>query len=240
MDPTTLAILPDLQADAFAQMAEDALFLDHYPNSHHLRFRHYTWAQPAFTFGYSQAYRWVRDQLPEPMQLCRRMTGGGLVDHRADWTYALVIPPRHAWYAQTASETYRRIHKTLAQALMQTGQAAVVGPLAGPDSSRRSSGIPTFCFRRAEPCDVIEPGTGSKIAGAALRRNRRGLLLQGSVEQSLAAGVLDWEAFRQRFIVGLEECLAAPAMSVPRPQYPDGQEKAMHQRFASHDWNRRR
>ena len=236
----SLAILPDRQANAFAQMAEDALLLDCYPEKDQLRFRHYTWEKPAFTFGYSQSYAWVESQMTEPLELCRRMTGGGLVDHRCDWTYALVIPPSHPWYAQAASQTYRQNHEALAQAFQSMGQAAIVRSCDEPDVPPPASGMPTFCFSRAEPCDVIHPESRQKIAGAALRRNRSGLLLQGSVEKSLVPDGLDWPAFGQAFIAALEARLEAPALSVDRPEYAADQALAVYEQFASSDWNQRR
>ncbi len=98
-------------------MALDFLLLQRYPESAAPRFRHYEWRTPAFTFGYSQKIGFVRANLPSDLSaiasakaealakeglphsstfdLCRRPTGGGIVDHRHDWTYSLVLPPLH-------------------------------------------------------------------------------------------------------------------------------------------------
>ncbi|MCU6551020.1 lipoyl protein ligase domain-containing protein, partial [Klebsiella pneumoniae] len=90
----TLDLLPTRTGGAAENMATDFLLLQRYSNETHARFRHYGWHRPAFTFGYSQKIAFVRAQLPAdtPVELCRRPTGGGVVDHRDDWTYALVIP----------------------------------------------------------------------------------------------------------------------------------------------------
>src|SRR5690606_26855586 len=86
-----LDILPNRSDSAAANMATDFLLLQRYPASGHARFRHYGWHRPAVTFGYSQKFAWVRDQLRTlhdndsdvaSVELCRRPTGGGLVDHR--------------------------------------------------------------------------------------------------------------------------------------------------------------
>ena len=49
---------------------------------------------------------------------------------------------------------------------------------------------PGVCFQKAELYDVIDPTTGAKIAGAAQKRNKHGLLFQGSIWRPAAgAGV---------------------------------------------------
>jgi len=40
---------------------------------------------------------------------------------------------------------------------------------------------PGVCFQRAELYDVVHEYTGEKIAGAAQKRNKQGLLFQGSI-----------------------------------------------------------
>ena len=78
-------------------MAVDFLLLQRRPAPTAIRFRHYGWRNPAFTFGFGQKAAWVREHLPpgERFDICRRPTGGGIVDHRQDWTYTLVIPREH-------------------------------------------------------------------------------------------------------------------------------------------------
>jgi len=95
-----LDLLPHRTAGAAENMAADFLLLQRYPEPAHARFRHYDWRGPAFTFGYGQKIAYVRDQLAalapgEHPDLTRRPTGGGVVDHRNDWTFALVIPRGH-------------------------------------------------------------------------------------------------------------------------------------------------
>src|SRR6267154_2201779 len=108
-------------------MAVDFLLLQRYPRTVP-RFRHYGWRGPAFTFGYSQKIAFVRESLASaeaPFELCRRATGGGIVDHRDDWTYALVIPRGHPLEELRASQSYRAVHEALAEALRALGVPAV-------------------------------------------------------------------------------------------------------------------
>ena len=134
--------------------------------------RFYGWTEPAASFGYFQKYAEVeRWTLLRP--LIRRLTGGGLVPHDADWTYSLIVPPTEPWYELSATESYQRIHEWIRAAFLKIG---VVTELA---SCCRKS-LPGQCFVGHEKFDVL--WHERKVAGAAQRRNRNGLLIQGSVQ----------------------------------------------------------
>ena len=133
-----LHVLPVRTGAAAENMALDFLLLQRYPEEEAPRFRHYEWRRPAFTFGYSQKIEFVRANLPsfakasegtaagENFDLCRRPTGGGIVDHRNDWTYTLVLPRGHPLYDERAAQSYRIVHECLAAALGALGQPAAV------------------------------------------------------------------------------------------------------------------
>ena len=134
--------------------------------------RFYSWKVPAATFGYFQNYSEIeRATLLRP--LIRRATGGGLVPHDADWTYSLTVPPPHAWYALSAVESYQRVHQWVADAFARLGVAVELAACCRKE-------VPGQCFVGAEKFDVL--WQGRKIAGAAQRRNRLGLLIQGSIQ----------------------------------------------------------
>lgn len=250
-----LDILPTRSDSAAANMAADFLLLKRYPDKTRARFRAYGWHRPAFSFGYSQKIAWVRANLPadadEGAELVRRPTGGGLVDHRDDWTYALVIPRGHALETARAVESYRAIHSAIAEALRACGQPAVLkdrcddtpcsleaesgSPLPAPGSK-----LPTVCFTRPELYDVIHPDTGAKIAGAAQKRTKEGLLFQGSVLRASAPGVSDWDAFHAAFVETLAAALALTANETPWPDYAEGEQDALVEQYASAEWREAR
>jgi lipoate-protein ligase A len=134
--------------------------------------RWYGWASPAATFGYFQKYAeietWTRIR-----PLLRRPTGGGLVPHLADWTYAFAVPPGHPWYALRAPESYERMHRWLERAFQECGVPTEVANCCEPTG-------PGQCFLGWEKFDLLHGGR--KIAGAAQRRNQSGLLIQGSIQ----------------------------------------------------------
>jgi lipoate-protein ligase A len=152
-------------------MAFDEALLEAAPRLGRPVLRFYGWTEPAATFGYSQPIAQI-ERLTPLRPLVRRPTGGGLVPHDHDWTYTLVFPPTHHWFSLRARESYQRVHDWLRRAFARIGLRTELAPA-------RVSGAGQ-CFIGAEQFDVLLAGV--KIAGAAQRRTRSGLLVQGSVQ----------------------------------------------------------
>jgi len=145
--------------------------------------RFYGWAEPAATFGYFQKFSEVeRATLLRP--LIRRPTGGGIVPHDADWTYCFTVPPNHEWHLLKAEASYRRIHEWIQAAFAKLKIKTELAP-----DQKKSAGQ---CFVGHEKFDLL--WRGRKIAGAAQRRNKLGLLIQGSVQPPpVPVARADWE-----------------------------------------------
>jgi lipoate-protein ligase A len=134
--------------------------------------RFYGWNEPAATFGYFQKISEVENTTPL-RPLIRRPTGGGIVPHDADWTYSFVAPPNHKWYQLKAEESYRRIHDWLRLSFAELKVETELAPCC-------KKSLPGQCFVGYEKFDLL--WRGKKIAGAAQRRNKFGLLIQGSIQ----------------------------------------------------------
>jgi lipoyl(octanoyl) transferase len=234
-----LHVLPTRTSGAAENMAADLLLLQRYPEAERAaRFRHYGWRSPAFTFGYAQKIAWVRDQLPsgERVELCRRPTGGGIVDHRDDWTYALVIPRGHPLEEQRAAQSYRAIHEALTEALRAQHVDAVVNVSAAEEEDTPAG----VCFQRAEIFDVIHAQSGAKIAGAAQKRTKHGLLFQGSLwkpaAEPIAGASLDWERFTENFVSQLALSLRVDPQSRGWPEFAEGELEGLTENYSSPEW----
>jgi lipoate-protein ligase A len=229
-----LHVLPDRIGGAAENMATDFLLLQRYPEGGAVRFRHYGWRSPAFTFGYAQKLAFVRERLPagEAIDLCRRPTGGGIVDHRDDWTYALVIPRGHPMEELRASHSYRAVHDAIAEALRAQAVPAIT-KTAAPEAEEASAGV---CFERAEVYDVVNESTGAKIAGAAQKRNKHGLLFQGSIWKPAAARTVDWDAFQDALVARLATELAAPAVPAPWPEFNEDELGGLVDQYSAPEW----
>ena len=164
-------------------MAMDEALLQSAPELGRPVLRFYGWSEPAASFGYFHRYSDV-EKLTPLRPLVRRPTGGGLVPHDKDWTYSLVFPPSHSWYALKATESYRRIHEWLGEAFAVCSVNTALSPGKVPGEIGQ-------CFVGAEQFDLLH--TGRKIAGAAQRRSRTGLLIQGSVQPPLELDRTQWE-----------------------------------------------
>jgi len=169
---------------AAPNMALDAALLEAGPDLPGPVLRFYEWTEAAASFGYFQRYAEV-EQMTSLRPLVRRPTGGGLVPHDMDWTYSLTVPPGHAWYLLSATESYRQMHEWLCAAFARLGVVCELAPAC------KKSG-PGQCFVGYEKFDVL--WQGRKIAGAAQRRTRTGLLIQGSVQPPpISPERYDWE-----------------------------------------------
>ena len=236
-----LEILPTRTAGAAENMATDFLLLQRYPQAGTPRFRHYGWHRPAFTFGYSQKIGFVREQLSAAadnsirFDLCRRPTGGGVVDHRDDWTYALVIPRGHPLEELRATQSYREVHEALAAALRTQGVPATTKQVRESDTGE--GGPAGVCFQRAEIFDVVNEHTGEKIAGAAQKRNKHGLLFQGSIWRPSTGAAVDWETFSGDFVGQLARVLGAAATATPWPEISEDEVTALVEHYSTPEWN---
>ncbi len=247
-----LEILPTRTSGAAENMAVDFLLLQRYPSATAPRFRHYGWRGPAFTFGYSQKIAFIRESLASvepPYELCRRATGGGIVDHRDDWTYALVIPRGHPLEELRATQSYREVHEALATALRAQGVPALTKPCVDePEGEEKPAGPAGVCFQRAEIYDVVHEATGEKIAGAAQKRNKHGLLFQGSIwrpaasvgantnSSDAARAELDWDRFEEDFVAGLAAVLGLEAQPTPWPEFNEDELSGLIEQYSSPEW----
>jgi lipoate-protein ligase A len=136
--------------------------------------RFYRWRGPALSFGYFGSYADVTDQRSE-REIVRRWTGGGVVPHGDDLTYSVIIPASHPFFSRSSLAIYSDLHDAIRGALKANGIDAT---LANSVSAKVSEN----CFANAVRADVISEG--QKIAGAAHRRSRAGLLHQGSIQNA--------------------------------------------------------
>ncbi|GAA5483717.1 lipoyl protein ligase domain-containing protein [Haloferula sargassicola] len=150
----------------------------------------------------------------------RRWTGGGIVDHRADWTYTLVIPRGERLAEAKGSSSYRIIHAALAAALSGRGVS-----LAGERPPARGGA----CFTTAVEHDLVD-ATGRKLAGAGQRRTRKGLLHQGSLAVSLRPEEA-W-SFARKLAEGVRETEVEPD--------PGRVAELVNLRYGDGAWNHRR
>lgn len=182
----TWLLLNSGPAPAAVNMAVDEATLESASELGRPLLRFYSWTERAATFGYSQEFTEV-ERMTQLRPLIRRPTGGGVVPHDADWTYSLVFPPSHSWHSLSATACYQRLHEWLQAAFLRLEITTALALCRRRDA-------PGQCFAGGEHCEQFDLlWEGRKIAGAAQRRTRAGLLVQGSVQppRRLARG--EWQ-----------------------------------------------
>ncbi len=161
--------MDDVARGGPANMAVDEWLLETAEVAH---LRVYPWEKNWGSYGYFVPDAEAAKSLAG-LNRVRRWTGGGIVDHRSDWTYTLVIPRGERLAELRGAESYRVIHLALADALRAGGIACEV-------AGARSAMPGGDCFQRPVEFDLLGAG-GDKVAGAGQRRTARGLLHQGSL-----------------------------------------------------------
>lgn len=226
--PATWLLLESGACPAADNMAWDEVLLETVARLDQPVLRFYGWTEPAATFGYFQRFEEI-ERWTHLRPLIRRPTGGGLVPHDADWTYSLAFPPNDSWYQLNAVESYRRVHQWIQQAFSSMEVPTALATCCRPEA-------PGQCFVGAEKFDVL--WQDRKIAGAAQRRTRSGLLIQGSIQPPRQADRASFETtFREaaQRAWGVEwQPLATDADLVGRVQ------QLVRDKYARREYNARR
>jgi len=222
-------LLQSGQGDSAFNMALDEALLEAMPRLGKPALRFYGWSEKAASFGYFQKYAEVeRMTLLRP--LVRRPSAGGLVPHDADWTYSLAFPTSHEWYSLPAIESYRRVHEWIQAAFTRLD----IGTELAPSCRKAEAGQ---CFAGYEKLDLL--WRGQKIAGAAQRRRRDGLLIQGSVQPPpLSLASEDWHKAMRDAAVS-ERSVRWAKFELDKPLSTRTQELA-RQKYSQAAYNRKR
>ncbi|MGB0344579.1 MAG: lipoyl protein ligase domain-containing protein [Coraliomargarita sp.] len=238
-----LVHLPNAFDNAPGNMALDSTLLQTVPQAHAL-FRHYGWIEPALTYGYTQRFREVHASAPEDIHLCRRPTAGGIVDHRNDWTYSLVLHAALPAAKLPPAKLYTAIHQCLQHSLRKQGIHSRLAPCprqcagtATPAPADRSR-----CFANPVADDLLHTGNDAKIAGAAIKRSRHGLLLQGSIDRAALPPGFQPAPFADQFARAIADAFSLTTRQLPdlRPLFQQPLLDDLRKRYASSQWQEKR
>ena len=184
--------------------------------------RFYRWSVPSVSFGYFVKFGEALE-IAGNRATVRRWTGGGIVPHAEDLTYSIMIGSNDDAFALASKIIYQRVHFALGNALREIG---IVSALVQKEATK----ISDACFANPVVSDLME-GSG-KIAGAAQRKTRGGLLHQGSIQR----GNLE-ERFRNAFANLLSNRIIAAEIDVAVLSMA---EELAATKYATDAWLRRR
>lgn len=201
-------------------------------------FRHYGWKKEEITFGYGQNWNWVKNQkIVNAMKLTRRPTGGGIVKHGCDWTYMLILPQGHSSFSIPALDLYEKVHFLIGEALNIQGYATSLMPC--PSKGSQAKGIPGNCFLEPVGRDLMSEDGSSKLAGAAMKRTRKGILIQGTLDLSGFPN-LDMKAFIGSFLDQLQNLISEKTKVVQWPKNLEAIRISYVEKFKSLSWLEKR
>lgn len=144
----------------------------------------------ARVYGWDGA--WVslgRSQRPERalIQGCEvpyvtRPTGGKAVLHGHDVTIGLAVPLDSLGLSATQSRSLGQVYRKIVGILVAAFDGCGVRAELGENTlSRRIEAHTADCFAHVAPNDIVDPATGQKICGCALRVTHNAVLVQASV-----------------------------------------------------------
>jgi lipoate-protein ligase A len=178
--------------DGATNMAVDEALLDGFdPEASSPVLRLYGWSPPALSLGRFQDAAEALDLAhcrARGVPVVRRITGGGVIYHADELTYAVVCAPSHIPGGTSVKESFRNLNRFLLDFYRDLGLRAAYAADAAVGSPRL--GVRTsYCFAGRECFDIL--ANGRKIGGHAQRRTRHAVFQHGSIplEDSVSAGV---------------------------------------------------
>jgi lipoate-protein ligase A len=143
--------------------------------------RVYTWDGPWVSLGrFQRPEKALRDY--SAINWTMRPTGGKAVLHGHDITVTIAANLHELGIPQDAnrrvSTVYRAIVLPLVEAMCKAGFRC---ELAERTDFVKNAGHTADCFAHVSPNDIVDPRTGEKVCGCALRVTESAVLLQSSI-----------------------------------------------------------
>jgi lipoyl(octanoyl) transferase len=143
--------------------------------------RVYSWTGVWVSLGRSQdPHEALLD--PHKTRHVRRPTGGSAVLHGHDVTVGIAAPRGLLLESGKGSRVVERLYRAITAPLVDALNASGVEAKLAADTSFVRGPAKVFdCFASVSPNDIVDPKTGHKVCGCALRSTRDGVLLQASI-----------------------------------------------------------
>ena len=148
--------------------------------------RFYQWARPTVSLGYGQTAARVVDVAfcrSHGVDVVRRPTGGKLVLHNREATYAVASADVET-FSDTLRDSYQRISKALLKGLELMGLAPQLAETSPPFYAKGT--MPCFAFPARDEIEIA----GKKIIGSAQKRTGSLFLQHGSIPMRKDEGLL--------------------------------------------------
>lgn len=178
------------------------------------------WRAPCATYGYFFPIgRHIKSlsNASSKLEIAKRPTGGGMVFHAFDISFALILPLTFPRISEVTLNNYHLINSAALRAVKRflslKGQEKLLLSLLEKEEDAQGQ-VEGFCMAKPTIYDVILPD-GRKVVGAAQRRTKQGLLHQGTLSlrlppkkvicDTLSAGDKVYEAMRRATFAVMSE-----------------------------------
>lgn len=178
------------------------------------------------TIGRNQRLDLIKERTNDCKVLVRRPTGGGTVFHGNDLIYSLTIPTSHELYDLKLGDLYYEIHAVINRVFAYFSLGAELF-----DECVKQ--LPDFCFDSPNRFDLLSLEDGKKLGGSAIKKSKKGILIQGSLAVDLES-----ELFAKQFLETMKEAFSLEMIEAPR----ENPRMCCHWRdfckqFTSDEWN---
>lgn len=155
---------------ALENMQTDSALLEHLDGA----FLHFhQWLKPSFTYGY-----FVKPDeefiMSEKIDVARRATGGGILYHGKDLSFALCFPDTHRLADKDTSVVYENLNRLMMKAILDVHPC-----LIRKEQHQEFTFKEPFCMSRATQYDLTVDQ--KKVLGCAIRRNNQRILYHCSI-----------------------------------------------------------
>lgn len=173
---TTFRLIRSGTLSASENMAIDKVLFENFSQTQKPLLRLYSW-EKSFTFGLSDSIEKIQKNKalqPYGKNYAKRMTGGGILFHGNDISYALTIPTS---YMQGLS--VKASYEKMCQFLLHFYQSLGLEAMYAKDDKRVTLSKNAFCQLGFEDYDILIEG--KKIGGNAQRRTKEAIFQHGSI-----------------------------------------------------------
>jgi hypothetical protein len=132
-----------------------------------------------------------------------------------------------------ALDFYEAIHLSIGNALLAQKFHTTLMPC--PVQKEKQKGIPGDCFLEPVGKDLMNKSGSKKIAGAAMKRTKKGILIQGTIDISMFSK-LDLDRFYKFFVKEIENLLFEKTQIERWPVEFDHEHKFYVKQFAASAW----
>ncbi len=166
--------------NAAANMELDAALLSDLEEEREGILHLYDWEGDAATYGHfidPDNFLNMAGVAKKSLDLAKRPTGGGIIFHKCDLAFSVLVPATHPEFSNNPLDNYAFVNNRVIWAIHQ--MVHLPAELLPDEPIPLDDHCKSFCMAKPTKYDVMIQG--KKVGGAAQRKTKHGYLHQGSI-----------------------------------------------------------